>query len=75
MQEAVAGVKPRERGQPSIGVTAEILVYRLQEVGSGQDAVAADPEWTGSYVPRVSGLLVAQNTYLMNTAEFGPVPE
>ena len=37
--------------------------------------VAADPEWTGNYIPRVRGLLVAQNTYLMNTAEFGPVPE
>jgi len=37
--------------------------------------VAADPEWTGSYLPRVRGLLVAQNTYLMNTTEFGPVPD
>ncbi len=47
----------------------------LKHLKEAKDAVAADPEWTGTYVPRVSGLLVAQNTYLMNTAEFGPVPE
>ena len=47
----------------------------LKHLKEGKDAVAAAPEWTGNYIPRVRGLLVAQNTYLMNTAEFGPVPE
>ncbi len=40
-----------------------------------KDAVASDPEWTGTYIPRMSGLIVAQNTCLMNTTEFGPVPD
>ncbi len=47
----------------------------LKHLKEAKEAVAADPEWTGTYVPRVRGLLVAQNTYLMNTSEFGPVPE
>ena len=47
----------------------------LKHFKEGKDAVNADPEWTGTYIPRVRGLLVAQNTYLMNTAEFAPVPE
>ena len=47
----------------------------MKHLKEAKDAVAADPEWSGVYVPRVRGLLVAQNTYLMNTAEFGPVPE
>ena len=49
--------------------------HDLKHLKEAKDAVAADPEWTGTYIPRVRGLLVAQNTYLMNTAEFGPVPE
>ena len=47
----------------------------LKHLKEAKGAVAADPEWTGGYVPRVRGLVVAQNTYLMNTAEFGPVPK
>ena len=47
----------------------------LKHLKEGKDAVAADRECTGTYIPRVSGLLVAQNTYLMNTSEFAPVPE
>jgi len=47
----------------------------LKHLKEGKDAVNADPEWTGTYIPRVRGLLVAQSTYLMNTAEFAPVPE
>ena len=47
----------------------------LKHLKEGKDAVVADPEWSGTYIPRVSGLLVAQNTYLMNTSEFAPVPE
>ncbi len=47
----------------------------LKHLKEAKEAVTSDPEWSGKYVPRVSGLLVAQNTYLMNTAEFGPVPE
>ena len=47
----------------------------LKHLKEGKDAVTADPEWTGTYIPRGSGLLVAQNTYLMNTSEFAPVPE
>ena len=47
----------------------------LKHLKEAKEAVTSDPEWTGTYVPRVRGLLVAQNTYLMNTSEFGPVPE
>jgi len=47
----------------------------LKHLKDAKDALAADPEWTGTYIPRVRGLLVAQNTYLMNTTEFGPVPD
>ncbi|MCH8298514.1 MAG: NIPSNAP family protein [Chloroflexi bacterium] len=47
----------------------------LKHLKEAKAAVTADPEWTEVYVPRVRGLLVAQNTYLMNTSEFGPVPE
>ena len=47
----------------------------LKHLKEGKEAVAADPEWSGTYIPRVRDLLVAQNTYLMNTSEFGPVPE
>jgi len=47
----------------------------LKHLKDAKDAVAADPEWTGTYIPRVRGLPVAQNTYLMNTTEFGPVPD
>ena len=46
----------------------------LKHLNDSKDAVAADPEWSSTYLPLVSGLLVAQNTYLMNTTEFGPVP-
>ena len=53
-----------------------IWAYRdLKHLKEGKEAVNADPEWTGTYVPRVRGLLVAQNTHLMSTSEFGPVPE
>ena len=47
----------------------------LKHLKEAKEAVTTDPEWSGTYIPRVSGLLVAQNTYLMNTSEFGPVPE
>ena len=54
----------------------KVQVYDdLKHLKEGKDAVNADPEWSGTYIPRVRDLLVAQNTYLMNTAEFGPVPE
>ncbi len=46
----------------------------LKHLKYAKDAVAADPEWTDTYIPRVSGMIVAQNTYLINTTEFGPVP-
>ena len=53
-----------------------IWAYRdLNHLKEGKEAVNADPEWSGTYIPRVRGLLVAQNTHLMNTSEFGPVPE
>ena len=38
-------------------------------------AVAADPDWQGKYIPRVSGLLRAQKVSLMLSADFAPVPE
>jgi hypothetical protein len=36
--------------------------------------VAADPDWTQKYVPRVHGLIVAQKTYLMLSPDFAPQP-
>ena len=36
--------------------------------------VAADPDWTGKYIPRVSGLIQSQKTYLMLSPDFAPVP-
>jgi hypothetical protein len=47
-------------------------VKHMEEAKRG---VAADPEWGGVYIPRVRSLLSAQNTCLMKTSEFGPVPE
>ena len=59
-----------------LNTVTHIWAYEdLKHFKEGKDAVNADPEWAGSYLPRVRGLLVAQNTYLMNTSEFGPVPE
>ena len=39
-----------------------------------KDAVAADPDWTGKYIPRVAGLLTAQKVSLMKSTDFAPVP-
>jgi hypothetical protein len=36
--------------------------------------VAADPDWTGKYLPAVRGLIQAQKTYLMLSPEFAPQP-
>ena len=36
--------------------------------------VAADPDWTGKYIPRVGGLSQSQKTYLMLSPDFAPVP-
>jgi hypothetical protein len=36
--------------------------------------VAADPDWTGTYLPRVRGLIVAQKTSLMLSPDFAPQP-
>jgi hypothetical protein len=36
--------------------------------------VAADPDWSQKYVPRVHGLIVAQKTYLMLSPDFAPQP-
>ena len=36
--------------------------------------VAADPDWTGKYLPRVHGLIQTQKTYLMLSPDFAPVP-
>jgi len=36
--------------------------------------VAADPEWSGKYLPRVRGLIQSQKTYLMLSPDFAPVP-
>ncbi len=40
-----------------------------------KDAVAADPDWTGKYIPRVGGLLKAQKVSLMKSTDFAPVPD
>tara|TARA_B100001123_G_C15230591_1_gene994998 strand:- start:57 stop:749 length:693 start_codon:yes stop_codon:yes gene_type:complete len=59
-----------------LNLVTHIWAYNdLKHFKEGKEAVAADPDWNGKYVPRVRGLLTAQNTYLMNTSEFGPVPE
>ena len=36
--------------------------------------VAADPEWSSKYLPRVRGLIQSQKTYLMLSPDFAPVP-
>ena len=46
----------------------------VKHMGEAKTAVAADPEWSGDYIPRVRGVISAQNTYLMKTTEFGPTP-
>ena len=46
----------------------------VKHLESAKAAVAADPEWGGAYLPRVRGVIAAQNTYLMRTTEFGPTP-
>lgn len=46
----------------------------LKHFQEGKAAVAADPDWGGQYIPRVRGVIQAQNTYLMRTTEFGPTP-
>jgi len=46
-----------------------------QHLIDAKAAVAADPDWSGKYVPRVSGLITAQNVSLMMSADFAPVPE
>ena len=38
-------------------------------------AVAADPDWAGKYIHRVSGLLTAQNVSLMKSTDIAPLPE
>ena len=47
----------------------------VKHLEEAKAAVAADPQWSGEYIPRVRGLLTAQNTYLMRSTEFGPAPE
>jgi hypothetical protein len=37
--------------------------------------VAADPDWTQKYLPRVRDLIVAQKTYLMLSPDFAPEPQ
>jgi hypothetical protein len=37
--------------------------------------VAADPDWTQKYQPRVRPLIVAQKTYLMLSPDFAPEPK
>ncbi len=36
--------------------------------------VAADPDWSGKYIPRVRGLIVSQKTYVMLSPDFAPQP-
>jgi hypothetical protein len=37
--------------------------------------VAADPDWTQKYLPRVREFIVAQKTYLMLSPDFAPEPD
>ncbi len=46
-----------------------------QHLIDAKAAVAADLDWTGKYVPRVGGLITAQNVSLMMSADFAPIPE
>ena len=36
--------------------------------------VAADPDWSQKYGPRVRGLIMAQKTYIMLSPDFAPQP-
>ena len=44
----------------------------LNHMREAKAAVAADPDWTGKYLPRNRGLVEAQKTYLMNSPSFAP---
>ena len=46
----------------------------LRHLKEGKEAVTADSEWSGKYLPAVAGLLVAQKTYLMSSPDFAPAP-
>ncbi len=43
-------------------------------MAAAKGKVAADPDWTGKYLPRVQGLIESQKTYLMLSPDFAPVP-
>ncbi len=44
----------------------------VKHMKEAKAAVAADPDWTGKYIPRNRGLVQAQKTYLMNAPDFAP---
>ena len=45
-----------------------------EHMAEAKAKVAADPDWTGKYVPRVRPLIVAQKTYVMLSPDFAPQP-
>jgi hypothetical protein len=45
-----------------------------EHMAEAKAKVAADPDWTGKYVPRVRGLIVSQKTYVMLSPDFAPQP-
>jgi hypothetical protein len=45
-----------------------------EHMAEAKAQVAADPDWTGKYVPRVRGLIASQKTYVMLSPDFAPQP-
>ena len=45
-----------------------------EHMAEAKAQVAADPDWTGKYLPRVRSLIVSQKTYIMLSPDFAPQP-
>jgi NIPSNAP len=53
-----------------------IWAYRdYAHMAEAKAQVAADPDWSGKYGPRVRPLIVAQKTYVMLSPDFAPQPQ
>ena len=45
-----------------------------EHMAEAKAQVAADPDWTEKYLPRVRSLIVSQKTYIMLSPDFAPQP-
>ncbi len=53
-----------------------IWAYRdFAHFEEARDAVRTDPRWQRDYIPRVQGIIVAQQDMIMQGADFFPGPE